>query len=67
MSVSLVDSAVPISGLVAGNNAKLGSVPRILVADDDPRILATVARFLTKAGFAVQKLQRRRGVAGNRE
>ena len=56
MSVSLVDSAAPnFPGLVAGNKAKLGSIPRILVADDDPRILATVARFLTKAGFAVQK------------
>ena len=56
MSVSLVDSAAPnFPSPVAGNNAKLGSSPRVLVADDDPRVLATVASFLTKAGFAVQK------------
>jgi CheY-like chemotaxis protein len=56
MSVSLVGPAAPnFAGLAAGNNAKPGSSPRVLVADDDPRILATVAGFLTKAGFAVQR------------
>src|SRR5689334_8120452 len=56
MSVSLVDPAIAsFPRLVPASIAKSGSSPRILVADDDPRILATVASFLTKAGFAVQK------------
>lgn len=56
MSVTLVDPAkTSRPRLVAASIAKSDSSRRILVADDDPRILATVASFLTKAGFAVQK------------
>jgi CheY-like chemotaxis protein len=56
MSVSVIDTAVAIlPGAVVGKSAKPGSWLGVLVADDDPRILMTVASFLAKAGFAVQK------------
>ena len=56
MSVSLVDFAVPnFPGPVAGNIAMVGNSLRVVVADDDPRILMTVASFLLKAGFAVHR------------
>jgi DNA-binding NtrC family response regulator len=56
MSVSLVDPiAGRFLGLGAGDFAEPGSELRILVTDDDPRILLTIASFLTKAGFAVGK------------
>jgi len=55
MSASLANSVTPsFPNLIEGDIAKPSSGLRILVADDDPRISATVARFLTKAGFAVQ-------------
>jgi|tagenome__1003787_1003787.scaffolds.fasta_scaffold19242539_1 CheY-like chemotaxis protein len=56
MSVGLIDSAVPsLPGSVTGNIAMEGSGLRVVVADDDPRILMTVASFLLKAGFAVHR------------
>jgi DNA-binding NtrC family response regulator len=54
MSVSLLDPiAAKFLSLGGGEFAAPGSDLRILVTDDDPRILSTVASFLTKAGFAV--------------
>ena len=56
MSVSLVDCAASNSSRPAvGEITRLGKNLRVLIADDDPRILVTVATFLAKAGFAVRK------------
>jgi len=56
MSVGLIDSAVPsLPGSVTGNIAMEGNGLRVVVADDDLRILMTVASFLLKAGFAVHR------------